>query len=234
MTVWYETHASELPPEAAWELYHENSKTGRRTQFVAEDRAAPSPSPGLATPPAISLGPPVPLRGPSAATEPGTAESGGLTLAALSALLAFGGGADGDRHLVEVYFHVAGIEGLPGGLYRHDRAAAGARLVRRGDLFARIAAALVPPAALARGSIQMFIAGNLASGFALHGERGYRLSLMAAGARLRDLGLAAAALHLRDSRPAFHDREIDAILGLDGLTEGALAMVAVSAGTRQE
>jgi hypothetical protein len=233
MTVWYDALGEARPEDAAWELYHENSKSGRRAGLVPPESERPlatTPS-GLNPGPAIPLGAPTALTGPSAAARLDGSEKTGPTLADLSALLSFGGGRAFDGDLIETWVHVVGVADLADGLYRHDRPAAGLRLVSRGNLGAQIASATVAPSV--PPPLQVFIAGNLARAFALHGEPGYRRALLAGGAHTRELTFAAAGLRFAATLVAFYDREVDAILGLDGLAEGTLAVLAV-AGPKKE
>ena len=64
-----------------------------------------------------------------------------------------------------------------------------------------------------------------------HGERGYRLGLIEAGRLVERLVHAAASLGLAAIETGdFYDREFDVLLGLDGVTAGTLALVAVGSG----
>ena len=131
-----------------------------------------------------------------------------------------------DSELIDIYFHVRSVDGLPSGLYRHgDRGSA--RLIRRGDLGRPLGETLAAPEP-ARSPLHIAIAGAFARAAAASGERGYRLALMAAGARSRQIGLIAAALGLGLAITAdFYDRELDALLGLDGIDTGVLILLAI-------
>jgi len=150
-----------------------------------------------------------------------------LTFAGLSALLSFGAAHPADGDLIETWVHVAGLDGLADGLYRHDRPGAGLRPGARGNLAAGIAAATL--AAPSAAILHLMVVGKLARAFEMHGERGYRRALMSAGARMGELALAAAGLGFVATSLEFYDRDVDALLGLDGLAEGVLAVAAVTA-----
>jgi hypothetical protein len=131
-----------------------------------------------------------------------------------------------DGKLVEILFHVRGVDGLPAGLFRLG-AKGEARLMRRGDFGKELARTLLAPE-LAGTPLQIVIAGDFAGAAALSGERGYRHVLLAAGARGETIRLTAAALGLGIATTIdFYDRELDRLLGLDGLDAGALVLIAV-------
>ena len=166
-----------------------------------------------------------------ALARPGTAamRAGRVPQKTIAALLSTGG-FDG-RDWLETYFHAGAIEGLPGGLYRYDPARNAVQLMRRGDLAPAIAAALVEPDIAGQSAMQVFVAGVFPRATSRLGERGYRAVLMAAGGLAREIALVAAALELPSAgTAAFYDRDLDALLALDGLSAGTLYMVAIGAG----
>jgi SagB-type dehydrogenase family enzyme len=152
--------------------------------------------------------------------------AGRLPLKVLAGLMAYGFGRS-DVAVIDVWFHAAAVEELPAGLYRYERDRKSAQLLRRGDLGKQIAGALPDPGVLIGSAVQIFVVGLLEIATATDGERGYRTALMAAGACVRDLSLAASGLGLGQRSGDFHDREIDTFLGLDGLGRSALYMIAV-------
>jgi len=63
---------------------------------------------------------------------------------------------------------------------------------------------------------------------AVHGDRGYRYLLMEAGAVVQNLTLITAALGLACVVTAdYFDRQIDALLSLDGVTISTVCLAAV-------
>jgi len=218
---------SDVAEDACYELYHENSKIGRhvRPLPLARSRAHSSPIdeqyPLFAVGEAdLSADPIARLIGKGA----GPLKSGRLTTRQLAALLPRSMAADGN--LVEILFHVRGVDGLPAGLFRLGTKGE-ARLMRRGDFGRELAGMLLAPE-LAGTPLQIVIAGGFAGAAALSGERGYRRVLLAAGARSETIRLTATALGLGIATTTdFYDRELDRLLGLDGLDAGALVLVAV-------
>jgi SagB-type dehydrogenase family enzyme len=216
--------------QSCWELFHENSKLGR----IQPRRTA-----AQATPPSAFLGCPafeLPAAQPfDAVVLPprpiGIMRPGHIWRDTLAALLLRSSGRDGGEaspSAIEIWFHATSIDGMPAGLYRFDGANARVLLVRAADLGTRLAAALSEPELASRSALQFFIVADLARLASRYGERGYRYALVEAGRIARDLDLVAAALGLLAiTTGEFHDREIDALFGLDGLATSALLMVAV-------
>jgi SagB-type dehydrogenase family enzyme len=154
----------------------------------------------------------------------GPLKSGRLTTRQLAALLPRSMAADGK--LVEIFFHVRGVDGLPAGLFRFGTKGE-ARLMRRGDLDKDLARMLLAPE-LASTPLQIVIAGGFAGAAAMSGERGYRRVLLAVGAMSEAIRLTATALGLAIvTTTDFYDRELDRLLGLDGIDVGALVLIAV-------
>jgi SagB-type dehydrogenase family enzyme len=220
---------SEVSEERCYELYHENSKIGRRVRPLP---LMPLPGTGVWERdgdqyPLFAIGeadPAVNPLGAAAGRAPGPPQSGRLSIKLLAALLAPPASADGD--LIDLFFHVRSVDGLPAGLYRFGVKGA-ARLIRRGDLGNEIGKMLTAPEAV-RVPLQVVIAGAFARAAQASGERGYRRALIAAGARARTIELSAAALGLGlAATTEFYDRELDAFLGLDGVDSGALVLIAV-------
>jgi SagB-type dehydrogenase family enzyme len=226
---------------AAWELYHENSKVERHARLggLAQSAGAvPEAEAPYRDRPSVPLGEIGDLHAPL-----GTAmriemrlRPGRLSRKALSTLLAStrGVGEAGVAPL-DIFFHAGALdEGAPG-LYVYDRAAHAARLLRRGDRSEALAAALQAPDLVSRSAAQFFVVASFPLAIGRWDERGYRLTLISAGAVARELGLVAAATGLGSVvTAAFYDREIDRLLGLDGVARSTLLVVAVGAQGREQ
>ena len=220
---------SDVAEDACYELFHENSKIGRhvrplplaRSGAYSSRERADEQYPIFAVGDAdLAAGPIAGLIGKAA----GPLKPGRLTTRQLAALLPRSMAADGK--LVEILFHVRGVDGLPAGLFRLGEKGE-ARLMRRGDFGKELARMLLAPE-LAGTPLQIVIAGGFAGAAALSGERGYRRVLLAAGARSETIRLTATALGLGIATTTdFYDRELDGLLGLDGIDVGALVLIAV-------
>jgi len=232
-SVWFDTGNTQ-PPDAAWELYHENSKRGRRLGFAKTPEVL-VPQPGtaqgamaleaFALPAADPLT--VALNGSPANARPPV--EGGLSLATLSTVLAAACQPFGDDDPIVFHLYADVAETLPTGLYRYDYPAQSLLLLRRANLKEGLSAALADHGAAGQVQVTIFAIGELESAAAAAGERGYREALIAAGRHALALGLAAraAGLWIRDE-PDFYDREIDTLLGLDGLARSILWAAALA------
>ncbi len=231
--IWFDT-GSDAMPEIAWELYHENSKRGRRFRIsggghdhgAADDMwpdAARQIFPLEAAPSTLAVF-------GAGTAEPARSEQGTMPLASLAAILAAACAPAGDRDPTEFLLHIEGVGKLPVGLYRYDRRSPSLCLLRR-DAERRTLMAAMPEAGLDdKPQAMLFIVGDLAGAARAEGERGYRTALMAAGRHMLAVRLAAAAAGAWSREIAdFYDREVDALLSLDGLSRSVLGVILLGA-----
>lgn len=208
-------------PEAAWELYHENSKRGPHDGIAVPRQAGQTPDyDGL---PVLALAESTPTP-PSARPAAG---GGALTLRAFSDLLATGCGRLGEIDPVSAFAATGAVESLPRTLAWYDRQSHRLRVLRREDGWGQLHHALAAPEVLSRSAALILLAAELDAATAIAGERGYRDALIAIGRHLGMIEAAAARLSLRIEPVGFHDREIDALFHLDGLARSIVAVVAV-------
>jgi SagB-type dehydrogenase family enzyme len=134
------------------------------------------------------------------------------------------GGALYPLELYEIVFDVAGIDA---GLYHYDpyrHRLARLAAPERTDL----AAALSDPSAIEHAAVAVVLTAVFWRSRFKYGQRGYRFCLLEAGHVAQNLVLAAASLDL----PAlplggFYDRRLDALLGVDGVNESSLYVIAI-------
>lgn len=217
---WYDT--SDPRPDTAWELYHENSRRGPQDGM----RVARSPlaQPDHAASPGVALPEPPPAQ-PAAPRQP---DARPPLLAALSSLLAAAFRTPLADDPVTAYVAAAAVESLPFGISRYDPASHRLHLVRRDDPWPPLRAALSAPSVLDRSNALILLVADLDAATAVAGERGYRDALIATGWRLSALDAAASAAGIGAEPVAFYDREVDALLHLDGLARSVLAAVALT------
>jgi hypothetical protein len=217
---WYDI--SDPRPDTAWELYHENSRRGPQDGVrVARSPLAP---PDHAASPGVALPDPPPAQ--SAATlQPDVRTP---VLAALSSLLAAAFRAPLADDPVTAYVAAAAVESLPPGISRYDPASHRLHMVRRDDPWPPLRAALAVPSVLDRTTALILLVADLDAATAAAGERGYRDALIATGRRLSALDAAASAAGIGTEPVAFYDREVDALLHLDGLARSVLAAAALT------
>ncbi|MCX8033167.1 MAG: SagB/ThcOx family dehydrogenase [Thermoleophilia bacterium] len=148
--------------------------------------------------------------------------------------------AAGALYPIETYLVVNKVEDLEPGLY-HYRVAGKDILerpivegshsleqLRTGDLRAEIAAAALDQTMCARAGVVFVWTAVFARSVWKYGDRAYRYIYLDAGHIAAHVSLAAVALGL-GSCPvaAFYDDEVNALLGVDGETEGAVYMTTV-------
>ena len=153
--------------------------------------------------------------------------------------------AAGALYPIETYVVVNKVEGLEPGLY-HYRVAGSDILerpivegshsleqLRTGDLRSEIsAAALDQPLCGKAGAVFVWTAVFARSEWKYR-ERAYRYFYLDAGHMAAQLSLAAVSLGLGTCQlAAFFDRELNALLGIDGQSEGSIYMTAVGRPSR--
>ncbi|WP_137128603.1 SagB/ThcOx family dehydrogenase [Rhizobium sp. FY34] len=229
-----------------WRTYHENSKTERfhRPPSEAQVRARMAelkPSLDYSGYPKIVLPAPDPLAMPLgeamlARKTCRDMEACTITLDQLSTLLFASYGetrsnvgtefprpfrtvpSGGALYPLEIYFHTARVEGLEAGLYHYNPQRHCVAELSRGDLSHRLSGALVQADMPLKSAIQVFVTGMFERSSFKYAERSYRFVLLEAGHLMQNLALAATALGLGQTCVGgYFDREIDDILGLDGV-----------------
>jgi hypothetical protein len=214
---WY-APALERRDDAAWEIYHENSKRGRNDPPRPAD--GPTPRLDLAAYPILT---PAADAAPAARTGAPVLSHGHLLR-----LLAAGGRPLDANDTTLVFVHLVAVTGLPAALAAFDPAAGCLRCVADDVPADRLAAALAEPNVLCGAGAVVFLAADLAAATARAGERGYRDALIAIG---RHIGAfeAVATLPVTLRSVPFHDCAADDLLFLDGLSRSVLAAFAVVA-----
>ncbi|MGH9259911.1 MAG: SagB/ThcOx family dehydrogenase, partial [Acidimicrobiales bacterium] len=133
----------------------------------------------------------------------------------------------GNLHPLELYAACGAVSGLDTGLYHFDPGSFALARVRPVDVRAHLAHAVGDPA-LAGTAVVIVVTGIPWRTTWKYAERGWRHVFWDAGSLLANL-LAVAAAHGVPAHLAFGfvDREVSHILGIDGTTECAVAVVAV-------
>ena len=251
---WDEIVNAEPEEERVWELFHENSKTHRLTEIPDDAQVAATMLglwedlpyagadevrlPGFAVP-QVPLGEAIVDRRTD--TVFGTAP---ISLADLSSLLTGGYGASerpsavghrrfrtvpsaGALYPLELYVHVRAATGVEPGLY-HFQATAGVLQRLRPLPEEELARAFVQPDLIGSAAVVILISAVFERTTFKYGERGYRFALLEAGHVAQNIDLVAAALRLPAANlGGFFDRELEALLELDGVEQSLVYAVAI-------
>lgn len=235
----------------AWELFHENSKTSRYDAPLdnAEVRRRMDdlwPSLTYEGYPCVELPEPPPLDQSLSQTllarhTTRVMKPCRFTLVQISALLHYSYGqtrdlteqgyarkfrvvpSGGALYPLELYFHSSQVDGLAAGWYHYSSAEHALHTLRGGDDSRRLSEALVQRELALDAGLIVFITGLFSRSTFKYGERGYRFALLEAGHVAQNLCLVAEALGLGVTPiGGYLDREVDALLQLDGVVQSAL------------
>lgn len=136
----------------------------------------------------------------------------------------------GAMYPLEIYFHTNRVRGLDAGLYHYNPTENRIRLLREGDQTRQISQALVQQNLPLDSGLMVFITALFERSVFKYRERGYRFILIEAGHVAQNMNLVANALGLGAVNiGGFFDREIDALLDLDGIVHSTLYCMAIGA-----
>lgn len=138
----------------------------------------------------------------------------------------------GALYPLEIYLSTKHVEGLPAGVHHYHPTDHHLRRLRSGDLSGELAGVFVEfQADLAfDASLVVMITGVFGRSTFKYGARGYRFALLEAGHVAQNMNLAATGLGLGCINiGGFYDRAADEFLGLDGLGQGTIYLLAIGA-----
>lgn len=139
----------------------------------------------------------------------------------------------GGLYPLEIYLHSAHLTEHEPGMFHYNPERCCLHRICAGDMTDTIANAMVQPEIGHNASLLVFITALFERATFKYQDRGYRFSLIEAGHVAQNLNLAANALNLGSVNiGGFFDREIEKLLGIDGVAHSILYMVAI--GRRQE
>ena len=129
---------------------------------------------------------------------------------------------------MEVYPVVNNVDGLAPGAYHYLVATHELETLRSGDLRREIVQAALGQQFLAKANAVLVLSAVFQRTTQRYGDRGYRYIHFEAGHVAQNACLMATALRLGSCCVgAFHDKDFDRLLGLDGRKESALYLVAI-------
>ncbi len=259
---WQEVLLSRGIEDHVWELFHENSKTGRYDNSLSENEVfnrmqelqESLPFQGY---PVITLPPthtPLACRFDEVISKRTSVRDlmpSPLSLETLGTILqhSYGETRDfrshgfprafrvvpsaGALYPLELFFYTAQIAGLEPGIYHYNPTETNLRLVIPGDKTKTIAEALVQPHLAEGASLILFITAIFERSVFKYGDRGYRFVFLEAGHVAQNINLVANAFGQGCINiGGFFDREIDDLLRLDGVVHSTIYMSAI--GTMKE
>jgi SagB-type dehydrogenase family enzyme len=241
----------------AWEWFHENSKIGRYDPFPPAETVLTQMSRYFETlsfpqyPEFLLSDEPAPLTMPlekAIANRVSTRElkPDPLSLPELTAILHYSYGINRDNkdtgyprpfrnipsggalYPLDVFFHGSAVQGLEKGIYHYNPLTHSLRLVHPRNETPKLARALVQPELAYGSSVMFFITAQFERSYFKYRDRSYRFILLEAGHLAQNINLSATALGLGCVNiGGYFDRDIDELLGLDGLTQSTLYLTAV-------
>ncbi|WP_447599797.1 SagB/ThcOx family dehydrogenase [Nitrospira sp. Nam80] len=259
---WQNSLLSTEQEDLLWELFHENSKISRYDRFSLTEQQVVERMKELheALPykgyPITELPQPLPLKNAldqvlQARASVRELHPSVLTLSALSTILHYAYGetrdnkdtgyvrpfrvvpSGGGLYPLEIYFHSNCIANEQPGIYHYNLSRRNIRLLSQADKTQSVAKAMVYPELIERAALIIFITAIFERSIFKYGDRGYRFIFLEAGHVAQNINHVVTALDLGCVNiGGFYDREIDDILGLDGVTHSTIYMVAI--GNRKE
>lgn len=255
--MWDELRYFPKDEDQVWELFHENSKLSKYQSFPSDERVVARmrqmheslpyegyptiPLPRSLTPLKRSLADAMVGRVTARPMEPCP-----LTLEDVATLLHYAYGVNRDNqntpyvrpfrtvpsggalYPLEIYFHSTRVEGLGSGIYHYNAANHRLALVYPGDHTYDISQALVQQNLAIETSLLFIITALFERTMFKYGERGYRFVLFEAGHVAQNINLAATGLGLGCVNiGGFFDRQVDELLGLDGLMHSTIYMAGI-------
>ncbi len=128
---------------------------------------------------------------------------------------------------LEIFIHSKHVQGLDQGLYHYSPLEHSMRLLKAGDFSLELSQAVVQAHMPFQSSLMIFLAAMFERTTLKYGDRGYRFVLLEAGHVAQNMNLTCEALGLNCLNiGGFFDSEIDKLLGLDGITQSSIYLIA--------
>lgn len=129
---------------------------------------------------------------------------------------------------IEIFVATRSVKDLTDGIYHHNPLQRELRQVLGAPALDDLARAFIQPAVVGRASAVFCLTAVFDRVTFKYADRGYRFALLEAGHIGHALSLSATALGLGSvSLGGFLDRDLDAVLGVDGLAWSSLYVIAV-------
>lgn len=133
----------------------------------------------------------------------------------------------GALYPLEIFFYSRHIVNLEAGIYHYNPSKHHIRFLDPGDKTQKISRTVVYPDLVKKSSLLIFITAIFERSIFKYHDRGYRFTLLEAGHVAQNLNLASLGLGMGSVNiGGYFDREVDDLLGLDGITHSTIYMVA--------
>lgn len=140
-------------------------------------------------------------------------------------------GGTGARYHLELYFVTGDLEGLDAGVYQYDAQAHTLRLLRAGDYRAHVVAASGDEHSLAAAPAIMAVTSTFWRNAWRYQGRAYRHAFWDLGTTLANILAVSASQEIATNLVmGFADDEVNRLLGVDGVRESTLALLALGVG----
>jgi SagB-type dehydrogenase family enzyme len=134
----------------------------------------------------------------------------------------------GALYPLEIYLHSTHIDGLEAGLYHYNPTHHCLRFLQYGDHCRQLSEALIQPNIALDTAMLVFITAVFERSTFKYGDRGYRFVLLEAGHVAQNINLSCVALGLGSVNiGGYADRQMDEILGLDGVSQSTIYLVGI-------
>ncbi|MDN5861583.1 MAG: SagB/ThcOx family dehydrogenase, partial [Pseudonocardia sp.] len=140
-------------------------------------------------------------------------------------------GGTGAQYHLELYFVCAGLADLDAGVYHYSAIDHSLRLLRAGDFRAALVEATGDEPSIAAAPVVLALTSTFWRNAWRYRERAYRHAFWDAGTSLSHILAVAASAHVATSLVfGYADPPVDALLGVDGVRESTVALVALGHG----
>jgi SagB-type dehydrogenase family enzyme len=134
----------------------------------------------------------------------------------------------GGLYPLELFVSVRNVDGVAPGLYHYSPHRNALAEIRDGDQTFGIAPCFVQQDVILNAAALIVVTAIFSRSTFKYGNRGYRFALIEAGHLAQNASLVATALDMSVlNLGGFFDRDLDATLGFDGLTQSAVYAIAL-------
>lgn len=136
----------------------------------------------------------------------------------------------GALYPLEIYIHATHVDGLPTGIYHYHPVEHQLRCLKSENTTRQMLKAVVQADVVSNAALVVMMSAVFERSLFKYGDRGYRLVLLEAGHLAQNMNLVAQALGLGCLNIAgYYDREVDDLLGINGIDQSTIYMACAGA-----